>query len=60
MGGRNMVRVDYDKCLYCAGCVGICPVDAITLYETRIVIDGEKCISCMTCVKFCPVGAMEG
>ncbi|HDN95470.1 MAG: ferredoxin [Thermoplasmata archaeon] len=55
-----MVKVDYDKCLYCGGCVGVCPVNAITLYETRIEIS-DDCINCMTCVKFCPVGAiMEG
>ena len=53
-----MIKVNYDICLYCAGCVGICPTDAITLHETRIEIDGEKCIECMTCVKFCPVGAI--
>ncbi len=54
-----MVRVNHEKCLYCAGCVGVCPTDAITLYETIIEIDNEKCVNCLTCVKFCPVGAME-
>jgi len=54
-----MVRVNPDKCLYCGGCVGVCPANAITLYETRIKIS-DDCIECMTCVKFCPVGAMEG
>jgi len=60
IGGNKMVRVNHEKCLYCAGCVGVCPTDAITLYETIIEIDNEKCVNCMTCVKFCPVGAMEG
>ncbi|HHO57403.1 MAG TPA: 4Fe-4S dicluster domain-containing protein [Thermoplasmatales archaeon] len=53
-----MIRVDRERCLYCGGCVGICPVNAITLYETRIEIS-DACINCGLCVKFCPVGALE-
>ena len=52
-----MVKVN-ERCMLCAGCVGICPVDAITLYETGIYID-EKCIGCGACIRFCPVGALE-
>ncbi|MBC7081812.1 MAG: 4Fe-4S binding protein [Thermoplasmatales archaeon] len=52
-----MPRVN-NKCLHCAGCVGICPANAITLNEFTIEID-EKCIDCGKCIKFCPVGAME-
>ena len=54
-----MVRVVRDKCCYCGGCVGLCPVDAITLYETHLEI-GDACIDCGICVKFCPVVALEG
>lgn len=56
-----MIHVDTTKCLYCGGCVGICPVDAMTLDETYIIIN-DNCIGCKLCIKFCPVGAlsMEG
>jgi len=59
MGFR--INVDVTKCLYCGGCAGVCPVDAMLLDETRIVIN-EACIGCRLCIKFCPVGAlsMEG
>jgi Fe-S-cluster-containing hydrogenase component 2 len=50
---------DREKCCYCAGCPIVCPVGAITLEETKIVIDKEKCISCGNCVKVCPAGAMS-
>ena len=55
------IKVDTGKCLYCGGCAGVCPVDAMLLDETRIVIN-EACIGCRLCIKFCPVGAlsMEG
>jgi len=39
--------------------VGVCPVQAITLKDTRIIIDEKKCINCGACVKICPVGAMK-
>ncbi|MCD6522621.1 MAG: 4Fe-4S binding protein [Candidatus Diapherotrites archaeon] len=48
-----------EKCLYCGGCVSVCPVMAIELKETQIVIDKDKCINCGACVRVCPVGAME-
>ncbi len=50
---------DREKCCYCAGCPIVCPVGAIELLETKIVVDKEKCINCMACVKICPVGAMS-
>lgn len=48
-----------EKCCYCGGCVGVCPVNCITLKETRIEIDNEKCINCQACVRICPVEAMK-
>ncbi len=46
-------------CLSCGGCVGVCPQDAISLKDMKIVIDKEKCNNCGACVRFCPVGAMK-
>jgi len=53
-----MVKVDKQKCLYCGGCVGLCPANALTLMETSLVIS-DACINCGICIKFCPVGALE-
>ncbi len=53
------VKNNAEKCCYCGGCVGCCPVMAIELKDIRIMIDNEKCTSCGNCVKICPVGAME-
>ena len=48
-----------DKCCYCGGCVGVCPVLALELRDTRLIVDREKCTNCGSCVRICPVGAMS-
>ena len=38
-----------------------CPVDAIYLDDSNVVVDQLKCISCGECLNVCPVnGAMKG
>ncbi|RLG22003.1 ferredoxin [Candidatus Micrarchaeota archaeon] len=54
-----MIKVDREKCIYCGGCVSVCPVNALTLLETRIDCDAKKCINCGICERFCPVGAIK-
>jgi len=52
------VEVDHGRCISCAGCVGVCPVDTITLRELTLVVAQGPCISCGLCIQFCPVGAL--
>ena len=53
-----MISISRDRCLYCGGCVGICPRDALTLYETALEVD-DRCNGCSLCAMFCPVRALE-
>ena len=53
-----MVTVDSYRCAYCGGCVSVCPVEALSLAETRLVISSD-CIDCGNCVTACPVGALQ-
>ncbi|MCF0223446.1 MAG: 4Fe-4S binding protein [Fibrobacter sp.] len=48
-----------DKCLKCAGCVGMCPKLALDMYGLDLQINDEKCIRCGLCVRTCPVGALK-
>ncbi|MEA3190118.1 MAG: L-aspartate semialdehyde sulfurtransferase ferredoxin [Thermoplasmata archaeon] len=50
--------MSHGRCISCAGCVGVCPVDTITLNELHLVVDQAPCISCGLCIQFCPVGAL--
>ena len=50
--------MDHGRCIACAGCVGVCPVDTITLRELTLVVEQGPCISCGLCIQFCPVGAL--
>jgi digeranylgeranylglycerophospholipid reductase len=53
-----MIIVDRNRCAYCGGCVSVCPVEALTLAETRLEVSNE-CIDCGDCCAACPVGALR-
>jgi digeranylgeranylglycerophospholipid reductase len=53
-----MITVMVDRCGYCGACVGVCPVGAIELAETHLLIN-EACFDCGLCVAACPVGALQ-
>jgi len=53
-----MVVVDRSQCCYCGACVASCPVRALQLAETRLLVD-ETCTECGLCIAACPVGALS-
>jgi len=54
----DMILIDNERCTYCGGCVSICPVEALTLNDTNLVVD-PVCIDCGDCASACPVGALN-
>jgi Fe-S-cluster-containing hydrogenase component 2 len=51
--------VDKNKCIGCGSCVGICPVNAISMVNGQAKIDYTKCIKCLACQNLCPVEAIK-
>lgn len=54
--------VDEAKCSGCRICNNLCPFNAITFHEDRMVtsINPALCQGCGTCVAACPAGAISG
>jgi heterodisulfide reductase subunit A len=54
--------VDADQCSGCRICNGLCPFNAITFLEDKMVteINPALCQGCGTCVAACPAGAISG
>ena len=49
---RTRIRRQIEKylnCVSCGGCLGVCPVGAISIVEGRFTIDDEKCTRCGRC-----------
>jgi heterodisulfide reductase subunit A len=51
-----------EQCSGCRICNGLCPFNAITFHEDRMVteINPALCQGCGTCVAACPAGAIVG
>lgn len=49
-----MIQFQRETCDFCGTCVGVCPVDVITLEKIDLIIDHEACIDCNFCVEVCP------
>lgn len=54
--------VNEEKCSGCRICNGLCPFNAISFHEDRMVteINPALCQGCGTCVAACPAGAISG
>lgn len=55
-----MISVKIDKCDFCGTCVAVCPVDAIELKASELIISESACIDCYNCVYVCPFEVLEG
>lgn len=61
--GRKFVKtayIDEERCIGCARCLEVCPVDAIVGARgfTHTVL-AEECVGCRLCLKPCPVDCIE-
>lgn len=47
------------KCIGCKRCIGVCPVNALSLTPDGIKCNDEQCTLCGLCVNVCPSLALE-
>ena len=47
------IKVYREKCTGCGDCVDVCPVEAISIKNEKVVVNDE-CIDCGACVNTCP------
>jgi formate dehydrogenase beta subunit len=62
------IMLDVGKCVLCALCSDVCPLDLISLVPaaevggtegTALVLDEQKCIRCALCIERCPTNALS-
>jgi NAD-dependent dihydropyrimidine dehydrogenase PreA subunit len=57
--GNYHIEIDPATCVQCAGCVSICPTEALHMQALTLECHDADCIGCDLCVRFCPVVALE-
>ena len=48
-----------DDCISCGSCANDCPVEAISVGDSKYEINAETCIDCGACVGSCPIEAIS-
>ncbi len=52
--------IDEQKCVMCGDCVDVCPTDALSYYQERIIfLAPHKCTFCSICEQICPQHAIR-
>jgi len=55
------IRRDFERCVQCGVCTGICPTGALAIERPgmAVLFEPDRCTGCGLCVAVCPVRAME-
>lgn len=51
-------KVNKEKCTGCETCVSCCPVEAISMKDSKALVNADDCVDCGACVGECPVEAI--
>lgn len=56
---KGEIVIDHGECLVCGACVGVCPVNAMTLDCAILRIQTDLCTLCERCLSICPINALS-
>ncbi len=46
-------------CIGCRFCEGVCPNDALSVWDDGVFVEKKRCIACRACESACPSGALS-
>lgn len=52
-------ETDVELCNGCGDCVGVCPVNAVTMQNDTAIVDKDWCIGCGVCIRYCTTSAIR-
>lgn len=55
---HHALKFQYDLCIGCAHCTGVCPTGAIHISNGHPVLSPNRCIDCGRCYNICPANAI--
>ena len=56
---RAEIMWDEKKCVHCRHCIEVCPLQAVSARNGKIIIDSSKCDGCGKCFHECPGKALK-
>ena len=56
---RAEIMWDEKKCVHCRHCIEVCPLQAVSVRDGKIIIDSSKCDGCGKCFHECPGKALK-
>jgi len=56
---RNVPIFLEEPCIKCKKCIDICPANALSIKNKKIIINEKKCIKCYCCHEVCPANAIK-
>ncbi len=51
--------IEVETCTLCGSCVAVCPMEALSEAEGKIILDVDMCLGCGVCVRNCSFDAMK-